>query len=269
MSMETPTPVDLGLLAPWAPELAETFVALSCDLALLLDDAGVIRRIAQDPARPIAPEGWIGQTWAATVAADSRAKTERMLADVNACGSARRRELNHPAAVGGETAMAYAAVRLGRQGPTLVVGHDLRESMAMQQRFVDAQQALERSYWSTQSRPQPAAAPAPEQPRMTAKERASLGILPAEPAEVTAAVDDAGLLEALELLCDRIGLDALPGLLRDARRAAERHFLQRALARVGSVDTLARRLGVSPRTLLRRAGTPIKSPVRRKPRGAG
>lgn len=266
--MDTPTPVDLGLLAPWAPELAETFVALSCDLALLLDDAGVILKIAQDPSRPIAPEGWIGLTWGATVAADSRAKTERMLADVNACGSARRRELNHPAAVGGEVAMAYAAVRLGQQGPTLVVGHDLRASMAMQQRFVIAQQALERSYWSTQSRPQAACAPGPDLPRMTAKERASLGISPAERPDVTAAVEGAGLLDALEQLYDRIDLDALPGLLRDARRAAERHFLQRALARAGSVDVLARRLGVSPRTLARRAGMPLKSPVRRKPRGA-
>lgn len=272
MSMDSPTPADLGLLAPWAPELAETFVALSCDLALLLDDEGVILKIAQHAARPLAPEAWIGQTWGATVAADSRPKTQRMLADVITSGAARRRELNHPAAVGGEAAVAYAAVRLGQQGPILVVGHDLRESMAMQQRFVVAQQALERSYWNAQSRPQPAGVADPDLPRMTAKERASLGLSPAEVAEVvdgTEDAEDARLLEVLDQLYDRIGPDALPGLLRDARRAAERHFLQRALARAGTVEALGRWLGVSPRALARRIGPPIKSPVRRKPRGAG
>ncbi|MEN9314258.1 MAG: transcriptional regulator PpsR [Pseudomonadota bacterium] len=270
--MDSPTPADLGLLAPWAPELAETFVALSCDLALLLDDEGVILKIAQHAARPVAPEAWIGQNWGATVAPDSRPKSERMLADVAKFGAAGRRELNHPGAVGGEAALAYAAVRLGEQGPILVIGHDLREAMAMQQRFVIAQQALERSYWNAQSRPSPVSAPDAALPRMTAKERASLGISPANGATVVDGTDeaeDARLLEALDQLYDRIDLDALPGLLRDARRAAERHFLQRALARAGSLETLADWLGVSPNTLARRVDRPIKSPVRRNPRGAG
>jgi transcriptional regulator GlxA family with amidase domain len=52
--------------------------------------------------------------------------------------------------------------------------------------------------------------------------------------------------------------------MRCARRAAERHFLQQALTRAGSVEALARSLGVSPRVLARRSGAPIKPSTRRK-----
>ena len=36
---------------------------------------------------------------------------------------------------------------LGRDGPVLAVGRDLRAVSAIQQRFIDAQQAMERDYW--------------------------------------------------------------------------------------------------------------------------
>lgn len=252
------------MLAAWAPELADTFVALSCDIALVLEDDGRIVKLVQHPSHPIAPEGWVGHPWQATVAADSRAKTDQMLAEVAASGVARRREVNHHAAVGGPAAVAYSAVRLGQQGPILAIGHDLRAQTALQQRFVAAQEALERSYWHAQARLRSPAAADGATPRMTDKERASLGLDASAAGEDG---DDAQLLHALERLYERIGHDALPGLLRDARRAAERHFLQRALARAGSVETLARSLGVSPRALARRSGAPIKPPARRRPRG--
>jgi transcriptional regulator PpsR len=43
--------------------------------------------------------------------------------------------------------MAFAAIRLGAGGPVLAVGRDLRAIAAIQQRFVEAQQELERDYW--------------------------------------------------------------------------------------------------------------------------
>lgn len=264
MSSNAAPPSDLEVLAAWAPELADTFVALSCDLALVLDADGHIAKLAQHASHPIAPDTWVGLAWTATAAEDSRTKIEQMLDEVAATGQARRREVNHPDALGGPVAVAYSAVRLGAQGPTLAIGHDLRTQMALQQRFVAAQEALERSYWHAQQRTRPGAAagtdPSGPPPRMTGKERASLGL--EAPADDDA--EGAELLHALSRLYERIGHDALPHLLRDARQLAERHFLQQALARAGSVEALARSLGVSPRALAKRSGAPVKPSSRRR-----
>jgi Bacterial regulatory protein, Fis family len=249
---------DLEVLAAWAPELADTFVALACDIALVIDAEGRIVTFAQRDERPIAPRSWIGRMWSQTVDADSRPKVEAMLADVAEHGVARRREINHRAgsrAVGGTaTPVAYSAARLGAGGPTLAVGQDLRGQSALQQRFVAAQEALERSYWHAQRQLREPPSREASAAGMTDDEREALG-LDAPLVPTTHDLDDSELVRALGRLVDRIDHDTLPGLLRDARRLAEGHFIARALARAGSVDALARTLGVSRRSLVRRRKT--------------
>jgi hypothetical protein len=234
-------PADLQVLAAWAPELADTFVALSCDIALVIDAAGRIVKLAQHDSHPIAPPAWVGSAWTATVGDDSTLKVEQLLAEVLALGQARRREVNHPGAIGGAAAVAYSAVRLGEQGPTLAIGHDLRAQSALQQRFLAAQEALERSYWNAH---QPAREEAPA--LMTESERQSLGLAS------SGAASDAELLRALDRLYERIGHDKLPGLLRDARRLTERHFLARAMQRAGGDAALVKSVAGARRTLARR-----------------
>lgn len=246
--MTASNPADLEVLAAWAPELADTFVALSCDIALVIDADGRIVTLAQHDAQPIAPPAWIGSAWADTVSADSRAKVEQILADVVATGQARRREINHPEAIGGTAPVAYSAARLGERGPTLAVGHDLRAQAALQQRFVAAQEALERSYWNAHRHLQGGAAPPA---LMTDDEKQALG-LGVPDAPDTRDIAGSELVRALGRLVERIGQDELQGLLRDARRLAERHFLARAAQRAGGLDALARSLGVSRRALARR-----------------
>jgi hypothetical protein len=252
-AMNTTHPArDLQVLAAWAPELADTFVALSCDIALVIDAEGRIATLAQHEEQPIAPSGWVGIHWDQTVTEDSRAKVAQMLADVASKGLARRREINHPDAVGGPTPVAYSAARLGPKGPTLVVGHDLRAQAALQQRFVAAQEALERSYWNAHRYLREAAA-TPALAALTDNERASLGLnKPRTTATEANDIDDRELVSALGHLVERIGHDELPGLLRDARRLAESHFLARAMSHAGGVDALAQSLGVTRRTLVRR-----------------
>jgi hypothetical protein len=237
--MSAPRPADLEVLASWAPELADTFVALSCDIALVIDAKGHITTLAQNESQPIASPGWIGKAWVDTVSPDSRVKVEHILADVASTGQARRREINHPGAVGGATAVAYRAARLGEDGPTLAVGHDLRAQSAMQQRFVAAQEALERSYWNAHRQMQGGVAAAAV---MTPTERASLGLLGAT-APGPRDLEDSELVRALGKLVERIGQDELQALLNDARRLAERHFLARAAQRAGGLDALAQSLG--------------------------
>jgi transcriptional regulator PpsR len=140
---------DLNGLSHWAPELAQTFVTLASDIALVLDDSGVIRNVVRASASQASPTAheWIGRQWADTVTTETRGKIELLLKEVTSTGTARRREINHPLDKGGNLAVAYTAIRLGDNGPLLAVGRDLGAIVAIQQRYLDAQQELERGYW--------------------------------------------------------------------------------------------------------------------------
>lgn len=140
---------DLAALSPWASELAQTFVSLDSDIALVIDADGVIRKVAQGRGAPLSSAlDWVGRAWVDTVTADTRGKIEKLLAEVTSTGLARRREVNHPSGSGEQVPVAYAAVRLGEGGPVLAAGRDLRAIAAIQQRFVDAQRDMERGYWT-------------------------------------------------------------------------------------------------------------------------
>jgi len=141
---------DLQGLSPWATELAQTFVLLSSDIALVLDDKGVIQDVAQGGSVPMAPTAheWIGQPWADTVTGETRDKIALLMQEVSSTGQSRKREINHTSRNGGASiAVSYTAVQLGQGGPVLAVGRDLRSTAAIQQRFLDVQQEMERGYW--------------------------------------------------------------------------------------------------------------------------
>ncbi len=140
---------DLAALSALAPELAKTFVSLASDIALVIDENGVIRNVAQGGADPIAPGAyqWVGRAWIDTVSGETRPKIENLLKEVTATGIARRREVNHPLDADSSIPVAYTAIRLGENGPVLAVGRDLRTIAAIQKRYVESQQELERGYW--------------------------------------------------------------------------------------------------------------------------
>lgn len=139
---------DLGALSHLAPELAATFATVASDIALVIDRDGVIRNVAvSGGSNPVpAPHDWVGRPWADTVTDDTRRKIEQLLLEVNESGVSQRREVT-VCGDGGEIPIAYAAVRLGEHGPVLAVGRDLRAIAAIQQRFIDSQQEMERDYW--------------------------------------------------------------------------------------------------------------------------
>lgn len=148
MTDQATDPMDLGALSALAPQLAATFVSVASDVALVIGPDGVITNVALG-AEPITahPADWVGKPWADTVTGETRQKVEALLQEVQAAGVSRRREVNHPVAGSADVPVAYAAVRLGRNGPVLAVGRDLRAVSAIQQRFIDAQQSMERDYW--------------------------------------------------------------------------------------------------------------------------
>jgi hypothetical protein len=137
---ETPDAAD------WAPALAQAFAGLACDLALVLDAGGVVIWAAEGGRAPL-PElamSWVGHAWADTVAPACQGKAQSLLADLATKGVASRREMD--LATDPPLPMAFAALRLGVVGPSVLLGHDLRPEAALQQRFLRAQRDLEQGY---------------------------------------------------------------------------------------------------------------------------
>jgi transcriptional regulator PpsR len=144
---------DLSALSGWAPELAEAFVRLSSDIALVVREDGLIEQVVQSGPNPMssAAQGWVGRAWVDTVTGDTRSKIEKLLQEVSDTGVGRRREVNHPDAPGTSIPVAYTAIRLGARGPFLAVGRDLRAVAAIQQRFLEVQRETENAYWRSRN----------------------------------------------------------------------------------------------------------------------
>lgn len=140
---------ELDSLSEFAPELAKMFVALDGDIVLIVGQDGVIQNVAMGTAinEPVAGK-WIGRHWAETVTGHTRRKIELLMQEVEIGGVTRRREVNHQSSTGTDIPVSYSALRLGKQGPVIAVGRDLRTVAAIQQQMLTAQQEMERSYWT-------------------------------------------------------------------------------------------------------------------------
>lgn len=241
---------NLGALAPWAQELAQTFVSLSSDIALVLDESGVIRSVAQSGAQPMAPAAaeWVGRPWADTVATPMRRKVEALLNDVTSTGLARRREISHSGVGGADIPVAYTAIRLGRDGPVIAVGRDLRAIAAIQQRFLDAQQDLERGYWKAR--------------QVESQERQLYQVL--TDGVLTVDAQTLAIVRANRLIAQRLG-----GAAALAGHAVDALFDQRSRGAVRELLTSARSSGRPSELRARLIGDPVTSSVAAIPFRAG
>lgn len=132
-------------------------VGAASDIALILDDEGTILEVmAQRP--DLGSRGtreWLGRPWVQTVTVESRQKVESLLHDAQAQADAtvRWRQVNHPGPDGDDLPLLYSALRLaqdgaqGAKGRIVAFGRDLRDSVALQRRLIESQQAMERDYW--------------------------------------------------------------------------------------------------------------------------
>ncbi len=131
-------------------DAAAALIASAVDIALILDEAGIIRDVAitapdleedlQGHAR------WVGKRWAETVAEESRPKAEALIAEALSRQEPRWRHLNHPSSSGTDVPILYAVVQAGTPGRIVAFGRNLRTVSALQRRLVDAQQSMERDY---------------------------------------------------------------------------------------------------------------------------
>ncbi len=136
-------------------ETAGSLLSASNDITLVLDEKGVIRDLAsanEDLAREGCGE-WIGQAWVDTVTVESRPKVEGLLREAQGLASAPRwRQLNQMLSSGRQLPVLYSAVGIGpgarrQQAHAVAFGRDLSTTVTLQQRLVEAQQAMERDYW--------------------------------------------------------------------------------------------------------------------------
>ena len=133
-------------------EAAASALAVASDMTLLLDADGVIRDVAfgsKDLAAAFpGRQGWIGRAWADTVTEESRSKVPEVLRDALAAAPPRWRHVNQTSEGGAAVPVLCTATRLGRSERIviLVFARDLRQISVLQQRLVQAQQAIERDY---------------------------------------------------------------------------------------------------------------------------
>ncbi len=131
-------------------ERVATLIAAVSDIALILDQKGMIRDVAlgNDELSAQISDDWVGRSWSDTVTAESRGKVKTLIADaLSDSGAPIWQQLAHISPSGGEVPVRYCATRLGSRDHLIAVGRDLQGFAALQQRLVDAQQSLERDYW--------------------------------------------------------------------------------------------------------------------------
>ena len=131
-------------------EVAGTLLSIANDISLVIDAQGVVRDLStgSEDLAGETPTDWIGQAWRNIVTPDSRDKVDALLRDAVPDGHAPRwRHLNFVLPGGRELPLLFLAMPLGGKGHVLAVGRDLRATAALQQRLVEAQQAMERDYW--------------------------------------------------------------------------------------------------------------------------
>jgi transcriptional regulator PpsR len=131
-------------------EAAAALVTAAADIALILDEAGVIHDVSiadEDLVDELAGQAnWLGMAWVDTVTVESRPKVEALIAGALSGKENRWRHVNYPSVSGTDVPILYATVRAGEPGRIVAIGRDLRAVSSLQSRLIDAQQSLERDY---------------------------------------------------------------------------------------------------------------------------
>ena len=127
-------------------EPAASLIAATADLALILDPDGAILDLAvgSDDLPVEWLKRWLGKAWIETVTVESRPKIEALLRDAATMTVSRRRHVNHPASQGEDLPILYSAMQLAPGGRIVAIGRDLQATAQLQQRLVEAQQAMQR-----------------------------------------------------------------------------------------------------------------------------
>ena len=130
------------------PDEVAHIVQASADISLTLNRDGVIQSIAfgNPDLRSPSLESWVGKNWLDVVTSESRPKIQALLQDATETSLSRFRQINVPSPGSADLPLLCATLKVGSTGQIIALARDLREISLLQQRLVDAQQAIERDY---------------------------------------------------------------------------------------------------------------------------
>jgi len=126
-----------------------SLLGIANDITVVLDEHGVVCDLCSSLEELADSEfqAWLGRPLVELVTAESQRKVTSLLqAAAGQVTGPRWRQVNALLTSGRELPLQLAAVAVGA-GRSLMCGRDLRATAALQQRLVDAQQAMERDYW--------------------------------------------------------------------------------------------------------------------------
>ena len=139
-----------GAIPLIAPEILGDIIADLADLAVMINDAGVVLSVLVNAGNDFfrRMEKWETLDFRKVLASESIEKFDRRLAEFLGGQTASRPvELNHSDEAGRwEFPVRYTLHRIGPEGAILLLGRDLRPIAEMQRQLVKAQIALERDY---------------------------------------------------------------------------------------------------------------------------
>ncbi len=120
----------------------------SPDVKLVLDLKGMIREASLSQSfEGEKPNDWVGRPWSETVRESDGAQLARMIEDAQEAGVSAFRQIFQRLPSGAEVPIEYTTVLLGGGHGLVAVGKNLRAVTELQNRVVEAQQAMERDYW--------------------------------------------------------------------------------------------------------------------------
>jgi transcriptional regulator PpsR len=110
---------------------------------------GVIREVTLCDPSIEAHSGWnalVGKRWVDTVTKECQGKVEQLLSEARKGRTSRAREINQKVEALADIPLRVSGALLDDEGHTVMLARDLRPLADMQQRLVNAQQALDRDY---------------------------------------------------------------------------------------------------------------------------
>jgi transcriptional regulator PpsR len=128
-------------------------VESTSDLVVLLDAVGCVLEVSihDGSLAGLGAQAWVGKPWVETVTVESREKIQASLQEAVQATPTRWRQVNHPVPGGDDLPVLYMTVPVqgetGGKARMVAFGRDLRSTVALQRRLLEAQQTMERDYW--------------------------------------------------------------------------------------------------------------------------
>ena len=137
-------------LGDLSAQIAANVIEAATDIALVIDDDGVIQDVAFQQSDLSAELGgygkWFGRTWSETVTVESQPKVAALLDAATKNRKSGWRQLNHQSSRGVDVPVLYSTVRIGPKDRIVALGRDLRAIAELQRKLVEAQMSMERDY---------------------------------------------------------------------------------------------------------------------------